>query len=34
MNFCSIFKLTRVVVGNESEEGKNMKGILTWKYFY
>ena len=30
MNFCSIFKLTRVDVGNVSKKGKNMKYL---KYF-
>ena len=28
-NFCSIFKLTRVDLGNVSKKGKNMKGIIT-----
>ena len=32
-NFCSIFKLTRVEVGNISKKGKNMKGIIAWSIF-
>ena len=33
MNFCFIFKLTRVDVGNVSKKGKHMKGIFTRWFF-
>ena len=33
MNFCYIFKLTRVDVGNVSKKGKNMKGVITRSIF-
>ena len=29
MDFCSIFKLARVDVGNVSKKGNNMKGSIT-----
>ena len=33
MDFCSIFKLARVDVGNVSKKGNNMKGSITWSIF-
>ena len=33
MDFCSIFKLTRVDVGDVSKKGENMEGIITWSVF-